>query len=67
MISFLPSILKLVLSADEESCFSTLVGPVLLVELLPMTRLLSLVLEIENACDAPKSGYPLTTHQPVEY
>jgi len=30
MISFLPSILGLVLSADEESCFSTLAGPALL-------------------------------------
>lgn len=40
MISFLPSILGLVLSADEESCFSTLAGPVLLVGLLPLTRLL---------------------------
>ena len=49
MISFLPSILGLVLSADEESCFSTLAGPVLLVGLLPLTRLLSLVLAIGNA------------------
>jgi len=51
MISFLRSILGLVLSADEESCFSTLAGPVLPAlkpGQLPLTRLLSLVLAIDR-------------------